>query len=195
MAKRTEEVYNIVRCTRKPSLAIRLARYRSVGTVQYSRQLAMQSSTTFMRHQRRPATTTTCAYVRCVLRPRCVLPHRIHAPAVEDLRVGVAQELHRGVSGCSPPAQREAEEQELQHIAKLAIALHHPISARGGSSSWCDDYHRHRKSVKRGTQHSSLRDEMLWPQDDMSDDAVVGWLLRTRGHSDHVPSRGHVNDL
>jgi hypothetical protein len=29
----------------------------------------------------------------------------------------------------------------------------------------------------------------------MSDDAVVGWLLRTRGHSDHVPSRGHVYDL
>lgn len=29
----------------------------------------------------------------------------------------------------------------------------------------------------------------------MSDDAVVGWLLRTRGHSDHVSSRGHVDDL
>lgn len=57
-----------------------------------------------------------CMDARCVLRPRCVLPDRVHAPAVEDMRVGVAQELHRGMSGRGPPAQREAEEQELQHI-------------------------------------------------------------------------------
>lgn len=36
---------------------------------------------------------------------------------------------------------------------------------------------------------------MSWPQDDVSDDAVVGWLLRARGHSDDVSSRRHVDDL
>lgn len=36
---------------------------------------------------------------------------------------------------------------------------------------------------------------LSWPQDDMSDDAMVGRLLRARGHSDDVSSRGHVDDL